>query len=187
MAAGPRSDVVEAGVVAVYHCWSCCVRQAFLLGKNKATGVDYDHRRGWLLAMQRQLARLFAIEIGFHAEMENHMHLVLRTRPDIVETWSDEDVVRRWLTVTKLAKSRDGSASEPSAIRIAVEMKIPGALKNCGNECLILRGSWEFYVSTWLDAVTAKKDVAVSFGKTAIPVNDFWMKGPSLYVAFTLT
>jgi hypothetical protein len=79
--------------------------------------------------MQRQLASLFAIEVGFHAEMANHIHLVLRTRPDVAETWSDEEVVRRWLTITKLAKSRDGSVTEPARFRMAIELNLPGRVK----------------------------------------------------------
>ena len=129
MASGSRADVVQLGVVAVYHCYSRCVRRAFLLGFDKLTGIDYTPRRQWILAMQRQLAALFAIEVGFHAEMANHLHLILRTRPDVAETWSDEEVVRRWLTITKLAKSRDGSVVEPSRIRMAIEFNLPGRVK----------------------------------------------------------
>ena len=29
--------------------------------------------------------------------MSNHMHLILRTRPDVVQEWSDEEVAFRWL------------------------------------------------------------------------------------------
>jgi hypothetical protein len=31
---------------------------------------------------------LFGIETGFHVQMSNHLHLVLRTRPDVVKRWS---------------------------------------------------------------------------------------------------
>jgi hypothetical protein len=76
--------------------------------------------------MQQLLAGLFGMEIGFRAELANHIHLVLRNRPDVVSSWSDRDVVRRWLTVTKLAKSRDGQAKEPLAARITMELLLPG-------------------------------------------------------------
>jgi hypothetical protein len=79
--------------------------------------------------MQRLLAGLFGIEIGFRAELSNHIHLVLRNRPDVVKTWSDQDVIRRWLTITKLAKSQDGLPVEPHAARIAVQRLIPGRVK----------------------------------------------------------
>jgi len=41
------------------------------------------------------LARLFAVEVAFHAD---HMHVIVRTRPDVAGSWSDEDVVKRWLS-----------------------------------------------------------------------------------------
>lgn len=125
MPACPRSDVVCVGEVAVYHCWSRCVRRAFLCGQDPLTGKDYEYRREWIRDFEESLAGLFGIEVGFHAEMSNHIHLVLRTRPDIVESWSDEEVARRWLVVTHLTKSRDGQPREISPARVALEMADP--------------------------------------------------------------
>ncbi len=34
-----------------------------------------------------------------YAIMSNHLHVVLRNRPDVVETWSDEEVALRWLQI----------------------------------------------------------------------------------------
>jgi len=31
--------------------------------------------------------------------MSNHLHLILRNRPDVVALWSDQEVARRWLAV----------------------------------------------------------------------------------------
>lgn len=125
MPAQPRNEIVDPLIVGVYHCWSRCVRRAFLCGQDPLTGKDYEHRRQWICDFERQLASLFGIEVGFHAEMSNHLHLVLRNRPDIVETWSDEEVVRRWLTITKLVKSLDGLPKEISWGEIAIEMANP--------------------------------------------------------------
>jgi len=69
---------------------------------------------------------LFGIEVGFHAEMSNHLHLVLRTRPDVVATWSDDQVVERWLKISHLTKSRDGIPRSISPLRIAMELAVPG-------------------------------------------------------------
>lgn len=126
MASCPRGDIVRPEIVGVYHCWSRCVRQAFLCGLDLVAGKDYSYRRLWVYRIQQALAGLFGIEVAFRAELSNHIHLVLRNRPDVVKTWSDQDVVRRWLTITKLAKSRDGQPTEPHAIRIAIERLIPG-------------------------------------------------------------
>ena len=121
----PRGQIVRAQEVGVYHCWSRCVRRAFLCGQDPLTGKDFEYRRTWICQMQAVLARLFGIEIAFRAELSNHIHMVLRTRPEVVATWSDDEVVRRWLTLTKLAKSRDGQVKEPHPARIAIERAIP--------------------------------------------------------------
>lgn len=125
----PRAEIVRLDEVAVYHCWNRCVRRAYLCGKDPATGIDYEYRRDWICGMQENLAGLFAIEIGFRAELSNHLHLILRTRPDVVETWSDQEVVRRWLVASKLAKSCDGGIREPHPARVAMEMAIPGRIQ----------------------------------------------------------
>jgi hypothetical protein len=127
MPARPRKEVVLPGEVAVYHCYARCVRRAFLCGDDPLSGKNYDHRREWAHAFGRQLAALFAVEVGFHAEMSNHLHLVLRTRPDVAQFWSDEEVVRRCLVISRLVRSPDGSSiKEPTALEIAVEVAQPG-------------------------------------------------------------
>jgi hypothetical protein len=55
--------------------------------------------------------------------------LILRTRPDVVETWSDQEVVRRWLVASKLAKSSDGCIREPHPAHVVMEMAIPGRIQ----------------------------------------------------------
>lgn len=109
-----RSEIVEQGVVGVYHCWGRCVRRAWLCGIDPLTGTDYGHRRIWIRQLQEQLAGLFAVEIEFHAEMSSHLHLVLRTRPDVVDTWCDDEVVRRMLTINKLTQNLEGKAEGPT-------------------------------------------------------------------------
>ena len=115
MSPGKRKKLLRCRGQAVYHCWNRCVRRAFLCGRDPLTGRDLSHRRDWIIDRQQQLARLFAIEIEFHAEMSNHLHVVLRTRPDIARKWSREEVVRRWLTLTKLAKCMTDDLPQPDA------------------------------------------------------------------------
>lgn len=103
-----RSDVVREGESGFYHVWTRCVRRAYLFGDDEQTVGDYKYRRSWLLQYLVQLCRLFAVEVNFHAEMKNHFHLLLRTRPDIVNLWSDEEAVRRWMTICRLIRSEDG-------------------------------------------------------------------------------
>jgi len=81
------------------------VRRARLYGDDPYTGQNYDYRRDWITDRERLLAQLFGIDVAFHAELSNHIHLVLRTRPDIVRTWSDEEVIRRWLSIMGLRQN----------------------------------------------------------------------------------
>jgi hypothetical protein len=60
--------------------------------------------------------------IAFHSEMSNHIHLVLRTRPDVAATWSDEEVVQRWLKIAQLKRGRRDEPSEPSEARVRYEL-----------------------------------------------------------------
>ena len=78
--------------VGVYHCIARCVRRAFLCGIDPYSGRDYSHRKAWIIDRLRHLAGLFGVEVCGYAIMSNHLHLVLRNRPDSVEQWSDSEV-----------------------------------------------------------------------------------------------
>jgi hypothetical protein len=121
----PRKDVVDPDSVGVYHVWGRCVRRAWLCGDDPLTGTDHSERREWIRKLQEQLAQLFAIEVEFHAEMSNHLHLLVRTRPDIVATWPDDEVVRRMLTVHKIIHSLDGQVEPPSEAEVHIESGDP--------------------------------------------------------------
>jgi REP element-mobilizing transposase RayT len=95
----PRSKYVKDGQEGVYHCFSRCVRRAFLYGYDALTQRDFSHRKAWLVDRLRQLAAIFAVEVCAYAVMENHYHTILRTRPDIVASWSDQEVATRWVTL----------------------------------------------------------------------------------------
>ena len=58
-------------------------------------GQDYRHRKQWILDRLR-LAGLFAIEVCGYSVMSNHLHLVLRNRPDIAGQWSADEIALRW-------------------------------------------------------------------------------------------
>ena len=56
----------------------------------------------------------FGIDLLGTAIMSNHFHLVLRSRPDVVETWDDTEVARRWFMLCPKRKHEDGTAKDPS-------------------------------------------------------------------------
>jgi REP element-mobilizing transposase RayT len=51
--------------------------------------------------------------LGFSV-MSNHLHAILRNRPDVVKTWSDEEVARRWWNLFPSRRNKDGSPAEPA-------------------------------------------------------------------------
>lgn len=55
-----------------------------------------------LLLIRRRLeslASVFGIDVLTYAVMSNHIHTILRNRPDVVAKWTDEQVAIRWLSV----------------------------------------------------------------------------------------
>ncbi len=128
----PRSKYVQEGKEGVYHCYCRCVRGAYLCGYDRLTGRDYSHRRVWIITRIRFLADIFAIEVCSYAVMETHYHTKLRLRPDIVATWSDREVARRWLTLFPGRRRLKGDAPPPTEEKIT-------ALANCPERIAVLR------------------------------------------------
>ena len=90
-----RRDVFNPLAVSCNHCVVKCVRGLFLLSSGKLC-----HARK--LMMENRiifLARHFGIDVLAIAFMSNHIHFLLRNRPDVVETLTDQEVARRWLTL----------------------------------------------------------------------------------------
>jgi len=96
MPGNARKDIVREGEVGVYHVWSRCVQRAFLCGNDPLSGCDYSYRRDWLESLLEYQASVFALDVGNYAILSNHNHAILRTRPDIADTWTDEEVAWRW-------------------------------------------------------------------------------------------
>ena len=114
----PRSKCVQEGQEGVYHCFSRCVRRAFLYGLDTLTLRDFSHRKAWLVERLWYLAAIFAIEVCAYAVMEYHYHTVLRTRPDIVALWSDREVATRWLTLFPRHRDLRGAPIPPAGEEI---------------------------------------------------------------------
>ena len=99
MPALPRDEIVDPTEPGFYHCYSRCVRRSFLCGEDDYTGKNYDHRKGWLETRIEFLASQMAVEVIGTAIMDNHLHTILRNRPDLVEKWSNLEVATKWLKV----------------------------------------------------------------------------------------
>ncbi len=114
MARMVREDVFAPDEIAIVHVMNRVVRRCFLLGTDPATGINYDHRKAQMEALFQRFAALFGIDLLVYAILSNHFHTVLRSRPDVVATWSDTDVARRWMLACPDRKEKDGTAKEPT-------------------------------------------------------------------------
>ena len=94
----PQSRKTQVSLIDTpyYHCVSRCVRRSFLCGEDKFTGQSYEHRRGWVEERLLFLSSVFSIGICAYAVMSNHTHVVVCVDKDMAESWSTEEVVRRW-------------------------------------------------------------------------------------------
>ncbi len=94
-----RKETVNCNEVGVYHCISRCVRRAWLCGKDPYNGTDYSHRKKWIEDRLSLLGRMFAVDVCGYAVMTNHIHLVLRNRPDQARNYSNREIAERWLSI----------------------------------------------------------------------------------------
>ena len=114
MARVNRREVLADGETQVVHCVNRCVRRGFLCGQDPLTGKDFEHRRQWIRRRLEFLAGVFGIDVIAFSVMSNHLHVILRNRPDVVKTWSDDEVARRWWNLFPRRRNKDGSPAEPA-------------------------------------------------------------------------
>lgn len=101
MARKNRHQQIDENVPGVYHITSRCVRRAFLCGEDYVTGRSFDHRREWIEQRLMFLAKIFLIDMLGHGIMGNHLHNILRNRPDLARNLSKEEVAMRWCRLTR--------------------------------------------------------------------------------------
>ncbi|WP_373090636.1 transposase [Zhongshania sp.] len=97
----PRKALVCIEDTPYYHITSRCVRRSFLCGVDHASGKDYSHRRLFIEQRIHLLSSLFALDIAAYAVMSNHIHLVVKLSPEVVNDWSDREVLTRWTSLFK--------------------------------------------------------------------------------------
>ncbi|HVJ83199.1 MAG TPA: hypothetical protein VNC50_19190 [Planctomycetia bacterium] len=122
MPAFARHQIVAKGEIGAYHCIARCVRRAFLCGQDPLTGRSFEHRKSWARDRLQRLAETFAIDVGAYALMANHLHVVLKQRPDLAKAWTAEEVTRRWRQA--FPKTRD-ELSEPAKLLLKAEAADP--------------------------------------------------------------
>ncbi len=96
-----RYRLVDIQTTPYYHCIARCVRRAFLCGRDRFTGKNFDHRKQWILDRIKELSSVFAIDVCAYAVMSNHFHLVLYVDTSTAEDWTFDEVIDRWLALYK--------------------------------------------------------------------------------------
>ena len=115
-----RSEVCAAAEVQVFHLINRCVRRTYLCGKDRRSGKDYSHRKQWIRNRLEELAGIFGIDVLGFAAMSNHLHVVVRTRPDLVAGWSDDEVTARWWRLFPQRRNEDHSPAEPTEFELNI-------------------------------------------------------------------
>ena len=91
-----RAEIFDPAEVVAVHAMARTVRRCFLMGDDSVSGKNFDHRKRWIEEKLQLLAANFGIDLLAFSCLSNHFHLVLRSRPDVVQTWDDTEVAVRW-------------------------------------------------------------------------------------------
>ncbi|MFN7877048.1 MAG: transposase [Pirellula sp.] len=137
-----RAEIFSPNEVAILHVIARVCRRCFLFGRDPVTGKNFDHRKGWIENQIKIQAANFGIDLLAFSLMSNHFHQVLRSRPDVVETWDDSEVARRWLMICPKRKDEKGNAMQPSDDEL-------DKIRNNANEVLKIRNRLSD-VSWWM-------------------------------------
>ena len=102
----PRSELIPESSGGVFHLVTRCVRRERLL--------DRGERKIWLCRGLAGWLRHMGIDLLAYSIMGNHLHLVVRLRPDVVADWSAIELARHALAVLPV---RSGPGLEPLSVR----------------------------------------------------------------------
>jgi len=114
-----RNDQFSPDEVAIVHTIQRCVRRAFLAGQDSLSGKDYSYRREWIRRRLESLASAFGVDVLTYAVLSNHFHTILRSRPDVVAGWTDEQVAVRWLSVFPGQRLEELHLAQPTEVQVA--------------------------------------------------------------------
>ncbi len=105
-----RKDLIDPTKAGTYHLITRCVRRERLL--------DRGERKAWLCRGLANWLSHMGIDLLAYAVMGNHLHLVIRLRPDVVADWSAAEVALHALAILPV---RSGPGLEPLRVTPAVK------------------------------------------------------------------
>lgn len=130
MARLPRNLLMPPDEVGIYHCFNRCAQQQFLCGFDPVTGADLSHRKQWMRDELRGLVGEFAIELYLYSLMDNHFHLLLRNRPDLVAEFDDLEVALRWWRISRRIWDSRDDVDQPRLVELDRWLLDPAAMKS---------------------------------------------------------
>ncbi len=156
-----RKKLIDEEVEGIYHCTSRCVRRAFLCGEDRITGKDFTYRRDWILDRMKFLASIFAIDIASYGLEPNHLHGILRNRPDLRARLTPVEVVYRWKQLYPGKRNLDGNPIQPNPETVAVlamdEAFVAKMRKRLGSPSWYMKALKEPCTCIWRRAATRAK------------------------------
>ena len=132
MARLTRAEVFDPGEIAIAHVMNRTVRRCFLFGDDPFSGKNFDHRKVWIDRYLQHFAGCFGIDLLSFSILSNHFHLILRSRPDVVASWDDTEVARRWLMICPFRKNSHGMPLEPTEPEL-------DSIRNCPIRLQVIR------------------------------------------------
>ena len=95
-----------------------CVRRAYLCGRDRVSGKNFDHRKPWVVERLRFLSTVFAIDVCAYAVMSNHLHVVLHVDRERARGFGADEVVERYTKLFRMAKAQYDSGSKKEKDRL---------------------------------------------------------------------
>ncbi|WP_299975379.1 transposase [uncultured Pseudoteredinibacter sp.] len=124
----PRRQQISLSETPFYHCVSRCVRRAFLCGKDRYSGRNFEHRRAWIEERLLSLQSVFCIDVCAYAVMSNHYHVVLHVDAEKANSLTAKQVADRWmglfkgsLLMQRFQRGEQLDQSEFNAVNLVIE------------------------------------------------------------------
>lgn len=101
-----RGELIDPNEVTIVHTVAKAARNLFLLGEDFATKTQNSHRKDWIMDILEFQSSLMAIDLLDFSLLCNHIHQVLRSRPDAVKQWDNYEVARRWMNLCPTTRKK---------------------------------------------------------------------------------
>ncbi len=101
-----RKRTINLDITQYYQCQIDSVRNAFLYGKDKYSGKNYDHRAQWIQDKIFELSKIFSIECCAFGIAPRYASIVIYIDHHKATAWSDEEVIKRWTNMYNHSQTR---------------------------------------------------------------------------------